>query len=271
MIDREDFEEPRCVLCMDKNAKVMPIPVDRVIRKLDEYYERNDIAGAEKHLLYWLSEAEAGNDKKGEFTVRSELMGYYRKQGESDKALFNANAVYDIIDELQINDTVSAGTAYLNIGTVYKAFGKAKEAIPFFEKALTVYNSRLNENDSMYGGLYNNMALAYVDLGEYKKAQEYFQKAVDIMKKDPNGKLEVAISYLNMATAKDYEKGYENAKSEIRELINNAKSYLEDESVKRNGYYAFVCEKCASGFHVYGEEEYANELLRRAKEIYERA
>ena len=132
MIGKEDYEEPRCVLNMDKNESVDPIPVQRVIEKLDAYYAKNDVSGAERHLLYWLSESLVGNDKKGEFTVRSELMGHYRKEGNKEKAIENADAVNDLIEELKIGDTVGAGTAYLNIGTVYKAFGKAEESLIFF-------------------------------------------------------------------------------------------------------------------------------------------
>ena len=255
---------------MDK-TDINPIPVDRVIRKLDEYYETNDVSGAERHLLYWLSEAKAGNDKKGEFSVRSELMGHYRKQGEKEKAIENADAVAKIIDELGLSDTVSAGTAYLNIGTVYKAFGLAQKSLSFFDKALKIYTEKLPKDDPLFGGLYNNLALAYVDLGDYKTAGEYYEKAVKIMDKNPNGKLEAAISYLNMATALDYEKGYENAKDEIDALVKKAKERIDDKSVPRNGYYAFVCEKCASGFEIYGEKEYAEELKQRAKDLYERA
>ncbi|MBP5466940.1 MAG: tetratricopeptide repeat protein, partial [Clostridia bacterium] len=269
--DREDYEEPRCVLCMEKDVKVIPIPVDRVIRKLDEYYEVNDVEGARRHLLYWLEEAKIGNDKKGEFTVRDELMGHYRKQGDKENAMENANAVADIIDELEIGDTVPAGTAYLNIGTVYKAFGKAKESLTFFDKALKIYKDKLPENDLMFGGLYNNAALSYVDIGEYEKAKEYFSKAVDITDGFSESKLDAAISYLNMATATDYEKGYKNAEKEIKELLEKAKERIDCKDVKRNGYYAFVCEKCASGFEIYGDKDYAEELKKRAKDIYERS
>jgi hypothetical protein len=39
--------------------------------------------------------------------------------------------------------------------------------------------------------------------------------------------------------------------------------------VQRDGYYAFVCEKCASVFAYYGDFLYAEELEERAKRIYE--
>ena len=40
---------------------------------------------------------------------------------------------------------------------------------------------------------------------------------------------------------------------------------------KRDGYYAFVCEKCASVFGYYGRFFYDGELRARARGIYERS
>ena len=39
----------------------------------------------------------------------------------------------------------------------------------------------------------------------------------------------------------------------------------------RDGYYAFVCEKCAPTFDYYGYFLIADDLNERAKAIYERA
>ena len=45
--------------------------------------------------------------------------------------------------------------------------------------------------------------------------------------------------------------------------------YTED--LPRNGYYAFVCEKCAPVFGYYGYFLTERELKRRAREIYDGA
>lgn len=68
-ISREDYEEPRCLLNM--HPEVVSIPVGRVIEKLDSYLNQNDYSSAERHLEYWLSEAEAGEDDRGENGVPS--------------------------------------------------------------------------------------------------------------------------------------------------------------------------------------------------------
>ena len=47
-----------------------------------------------------------------------------------------------------------------------------------------------------------------------------------------------------------------------------AEALLDTPSVPRNGYYAFVCEKCAPTFSYYGYFLTAEKLTGRAEEIY---
>ena len=62
-LEPTDFLDPRCPFCADaygKERPVHPIDTDRVTAKLDEYLSKNDYAAAERHLAYWLAEAEEG-------------------------------------------------------------------------------------------------------------------------------------------------------------------------------------------------------------------
>ena len=87
-LDREDYEEPRCVLCMDAHKKdeekVTRIDAGRMLKKLDEYFSRNDYESAERHLKFWLTEAQFGHDKEGELLIRNEQMGLFRKIGKKE-------------------------------------------------------------------------------------------------------------------------------------------------------------------------------------------
>ena len=77
ILNKEDYEEPTCLLNMDRDAPrpAFTVPVGRVIEKLDEYLSRDDWAGAGRHLNYWLAEAKAGGDKRGELAIQNERMG----------------------------------------------------------------------------------------------------------------------------------------------------------------------------------------------------
>ncbi|MBR6922733.1 MAG: tetratricopeptide repeat protein [Clostridia bacterium] len=265
----EDYVEPQRVLCMDDHD-VKPIDTRRFIEKLDSYYSKNNYAGAERHLKYWLSEAKSGNDLRGQFTVYNEMMGIYRKTGRFDEAKEASEKALALISSLGIENSAAAGTAYVNAATVYKTFGMSDKAMPLFEKAKAVYEKTLKENDARTGGLYNNMALSLADLHRYGEAIDYYKKAIEIMQKNENGELEAAISYLNMANAKEAQAGAEAAEEFISDCVEKAKELIDTPTLKRDGYYAFVCEKCAPTFEYYGYFLYANELKELSKKIYER-
>ena len=244
------------------------ISIDRILLRLDEYLNKNDYVLAEKHLLYWLGEAKGNNDLKVELLVSNELMGLYRKLGKESDALSCAENALLRIEEAGIAAQVGAATTYLNAATVYKAFGRANESIPLFYKAKEIYERELEPTDTRLGGLYNNMALSFADLKDFDKAQELYDKAISIMSQSSEGDLEVAITYLNMATASEQRYGLLDAESAINEYLTLAQEIL-DAHTTRDGYYAFVCEKCASVFGYYGWFFFENELVTRARRIYE--
>jgi len=246
------------------------IQTQRVLDKLDEYFSRNDYSSAERHLLYWKNEARAVNDNRCQLLFLNELAGLYRKLAKENDAIQTVKELLDLIALMGIENNIGAGTTYINCATVYKAFGKADEALPLFEKAKAVYEKELPDNDKRFGGLYNNMALALVDLKRYKEAYELYEQAISVMQTVDDGYLEVAITYLNIASAKENELGAVECETEVRAYIEKAMEIF-DKHEKRDGYYAFVCEKCASVFGYFGYFLYEKDLLKRARDIYERA
>ena len=273
-IKKEDYIEPRCVLCEEpygKEPEIKPIPQRRIVDKLDEYMSRRDYNGAERHLLYWLEEAKLGRDLKGELMIRSELVGHYRKVLNREKAFENAKAALELIDRIGYEGSISEATVYVNIATVYNAFEENDRSIAMFEKARKIYESVPDLKPELLGGLYNNMALTYAALKQFPKAYELYDKAIGTMGKVENGELEQAITYLNLANAKEDELGLEDAADDIETCLDKAYALLDTPTVPHGGYYAFVCEKCAPTFDYYGYFMAAEELKKRAKEIYERA
>ncbi len=244
------------------------ISAERILGRLDEYLDKKDFAAAERHLRYWLTEAEAAGDGRTEMLVRNEQMGLFRKLGRREEALSAVEATLGRLAALGLSGTVGAATALLNAATVYKAFSLAEQALPHFAEAREIYERELDPSDARLGGLYNNMALALCDLRRFSEANELYRRAVSVMEQAPRGELEVAITYLNMAEAAEEERGALAADETVREYLSAARALLDGHAV-RDGYYAFVCEKCASVFAYYGQFAYAAELSARAGRIYE--
>ena len=229
----------------------------------------NDYNAAERHLLYWLAEAEQAGDLRTQLFLRNELMGLYRKTNRREQALECASAALNKIEEMGVQEQIGSATTYLNSATVYKAFAMADKAIPLFKRTRDIYERELTHDDARLGGLYNNMALALVDLKRFSEAKELYFKAISVMERQEGGAPDVAITYLNLATATEKELGLVDGDEQIREYLDIAEELLEKHE-KRDGYYAFVCEKCASVFGYYGRFVYEKELLARSEAIYKR-
>lgn len=249
----------------------MNIPINRIIENLDRSFAKKDFDAAENLLKYWISEAEKENDLRGKLTVLNEQIGFYRKLGKEAEGLEAIESALELSEKMGLASTVSFGTTLINAATGYKAFGKAEKALPLYEKAKELYESNLNENDARLGGLYNNMALTVSELGNFREAEKLFGKALEVMRKTPHGELEEAITCCNLADLVAAEKGTVEGEKEIADYLEKALALFDAEGLARDGYYAFVCEKCAPTFGYYGWFFAEMEISRRAEEIYERS
>ena len=263
---------------------LQPVPQQRIVEKLDEYMSRRDYAGAERHLLFWLEEARAARDRRGELMLRNELVGHFRKTGNREQAFAHAEAALRLVDALGFGETISAGTTYTNVGTAFNAFGENARAAELFQKATRLYEGSPYTSPQLLGGLYNNRALACVALGRFDEADELYAHALEIMEDVENGQLEQAITYLNMADAAVARERREKTAAVVQDApvmsaacealvescLDKAFALLDTPSVPRDGYYAFVCEKCAPTFAHYGYFLADRELRERAQAIYER-
>lgn len=244
------------------------ISVDRVLDKLDTYLHKNDYAGAERHLLFWLGEGLASDNPRLIIAIRNELMGLYRKLGRREEALACVKMALEELEARGVSQQSGAATTLLNAATVYKAFGMAEEALPLFLRAREIYERELAADDARLAGLYNNMALALVDLSRFEEAISLYGRAIAILEARGDSAPEIAITHLNIASAKESAHGLLKADAEISEQLSLARTLL-DGCDKRDGHYAFVCEKCASVFGYYGHFAYEAELAERARRIYE--
>ena len=217
------------------------------------------------------SEAKLGRDKRGQLLIRNELVGHYRKAGDRDKAFASAEEALRLLEELDFSDNISAATTYTNVATAFNAFGENERSLSLFEKARAVYEASPRTSPDLLGGLYNNMALTCTALGRYAEAFTLYDQAMDVMARVPAGVLEQAITCLNRADTLAAQLGMEQAEGQINDLLDQAWDLLQDPAAPHDGYYAFVCEKCAPAFSYYGYFLAAQELQDTAKAIYERA
>ena len=270
-LNKEDYEEPRCPFDISRWKKAAPvrkIPLGRVIDKLDEYYNRNDYSGAVRLTDYWIAEAKAGNDIAGEFALRNELMGTFRKIGNKEKALENADLALSLVSEMGAEGTVSEGTALVNTATVYRAFDLPEKSYEYFKKAVPIYEAQLQPGDWRLGGLYNNLAVTLTSLGKHDEAIAYLDRALAAMELVEGSEGEQAVSWLNLADAYAAKFGLEGAEENIRRCCEKAIALMDTEGLSSDVNYAFYCEKCAPVLEYYGFFAAGKELAERADRIH---
>ncbi len=242
------------------------IPVARILEKVDGLFAKNDTLEAGRLLAYWKDEAIALQDKQGELSMHSELIGFYRKQNDPQKGLESINRALALVKELEQEETASGGTIFLNCATAYQAFGLSEKAISLYEQAQQIYHRVLPQGDARFGGLYNNMALALVSLGRFQEAKRAYFSALSVMEQVPRGQAERAITYINLA----YLHQALEEPRQIKDCMDKAYTLLQSDHLPRDGYYAFVLEKCAPAFRDFDQPEIYEQLKAKAEDIYAR-
>ena len=243
------------------------IKIKNILEELDALLGRNDYSSALELLLR--AEQDVQEDHSVLVTVYNELIGLNRKLNREADALLYSKKALELLVKIGEN-TVACATTQINAATAFKAFGRAEESIELFRKARKTYEEKLPENDGRLGGLYNNMALTLVDLKKFQEARELYSLALIQCDKQENGVWERAITLLNLASLVEEEKGLEFGAEEIEKLTKKAEESLNEKIDFSSGYYAFVCEKCATVFGYYGHFAFEAELNERARKIYER-
>ena len=239
---------------------------ETVVKELDRLLDMDRGDEADRWLSDCLEICRSQGDWQTELTVLNEMMGFYRNRGDRDRGLAAVRDGIGLLSRQQIVESVTAATTYLNGATTLKAFGKTEESLPYYEEAERLYEKFLLPGDYRFAGLYNNLALALSDTGDYQNAEAYFMDAMAIMETLPESRLEIGVTYVNLAVLYDR---WQQDEKKTSAFLKKAWECFEDPSVKRNAYYAFNCRKCAGTFGYYGFFLMEEELGRRAEEIYQ--
>lgn len=235
------------------------IEILEFINQLDTYNKRQEYTKAQEHLEEGLRRASLLGDEGAMLTILSEMMGFYRIHNNPQDGLKATYQGLSMLEKHPLGDAESMATIFCNGATTLKAFGKAKEAMPYYESALKLYEGALLKTDKKFAALLNNMALAYTDLGEPEEALKQCENALEILRIHKDGQPEMAITYLNMADI--YLNMGENKEDTIEKLVKMAYNCLQEYKGNDFAYFAFVCQKCAPSFGYHGFFLYKADVL----------
>ena len=272
MLDPFDYKEPACALCggeafynFDPKKPQGHIPVDAVIRKLDDCLACENYAEGARVLRYWIEDAKALNDRRGELSVQNEVLGLSRRIGDKPWGLAAVERCLQLIAEIGGEGLLSTATILLNAATTCKAFDQPERALPLYDKAKAVYEKELDKNDLRFAALYNNLATTLTALSRFDEAEKNYRAALCILEQNPDTAPDRAVTLVNLA---DLYAAKEAPETEIENLLLSAFALLEDPETVHDEEYAFVCRKLSEAYGYYGFFKQAKRLTERADAFY---
>ena len=174
------------------------IPLADILKECDKLFNSNRRAELGAFLRAWRAKAQEIDDRAGELSILSELIGYYRMAGDDCCGLAAVNDAIELIEKIGISEELSAGTIYLNAATALCSFGKVQESLAIYNKAHKCYSAHLDSGDVRFAGLLNNMAAAQLAAGDFHSAEEHYLKAAEILS-SASSLMDLAVTYVNIA------------------------------------------------------------------------
>lgn len=236
-----------------------------MIATLDEFYKKEDVEGAGAFLENALEKARAAGDEGLQITLLSELMGFYRRNQNAQKAEEVCVLGIELLEKTNSPDSVAKAAVWINAATTLCSCRKNEKDILLFQKARDIYQRLLRQNDPLWASFYNNYATALEVVGELDGAEENYLLAVEVAGRTRE-LCSLAVSYVNLARVASAK----NDDKQCEKYIELAFESLEKER-ERGEKYAFACRKCAEQMDALGYFYYAARLNERADRIYERA
>ena len=238
--------------------------MEEIARQVDRLMGREQWKEAEALLLTAREAAFRREDRRTELSLCSELLGLYRMRSIPEGFRSVWDRTLELLEELS-PAPAGRGTILINGATGLVSFGRAEEALPFYQEAFGCYLRSLSPEDYRFAALFNNMAAAFEGCGAFDRAEEHMRMALDVLKKQPHHP-DVATTYVHLA---QLYAGRDGADSRIGECLNEAMAALDDPEMIWDGYYAHKARKCAGGFAALGRREQAEDLEERAALVYE--
>jgi tetratricopeptide (TPR) repeat protein len=246
------------------------IDVERFLKKLDTYFNSNDLTGAGEYLRFWENEARVVSDDRALLTILNEFLGLCRRVNDKEKAILTIDESTKLIDKLKLNNSISAATILINAATTSSHFGKINEGLILYDKAKKCYIENNMTNTFEYATLLNNSAGALNNLKKYDEAEKNYKEAIEILKKLEGREAEIGLSYVMLAHITfDRSQNPDDAVYEkVESLLDESIKYLTSKNIKRDGNFAFILDKCAPSFEYFKRNGQAKAMKELSNEIY---
>ena len=246
------------------------IDIERFLKKLDNYFSTNDLSNACDCIDFWEKEARNAGDDRALLTILNERLGLSRRVNDSEKGLLAIEECKSLIEKLNLTNSISAATIYINAATTSSHFGKDNEGLLLYEKAKNCYIDKGQTNTYEYATLLNNSAGVLSKLKKYDDSEKNYLEAIDILKRLGNRDGEIALSLVMLAhiTFDRSDAPDDSVYEKVENLLDESIKYLKSDKIVRDGNFAFILDKCAPSFDYFKRPGQAKAMRKLAKEIY---
>ena len=129
--------------------------VEKTLEQLDALLAQHRTNEIEDFLLEKIQESVSQGDTGSLITLMNELIGYYRENGEFEKALVYCKQVLQVAVEAGLSGTIPYATTLLNVANSCRAAGLLREAMMYDEKVREIYVNNIEDTDFRYVNLYH--------------------------------------------------------------------------------------------------------------------
>jgi len=195
------------------------------------------------------------------------FLPYLRKSPSYNKALAEGEHILSHIHELKRDDKLA--TFLFELGWIYDDIGNARQAIEYYEQALSIRKKIYGDWNPDVATTLNNIGVAWISLGKHKKAMEYCEQALSIRKKLYDDRHpDVAVTLNNIGGVQVRLGKHKKAMEYYEQALSINKAVYGD----RHPDVATTLNNIGGALHALGEYEKAIEYFKQAlsitKEVY---
>lgn len=236
--------------------------IEEILRELDDLFTLHDMKKVEAFLLQKTAEASAMRDYGAMITLLNESIGHYRETGEFEKSISCCRQVLELMQQLGLQGSVEYATTLLNVANACRAAGLLRESMTYYEEVRRIYDKKLSSYDFRYASLFNNMSLLFQEMGDFESACDCLERALGIALRYPQARVEVAVTYTNLATSLLRLGRWEEAMEHLKKAF-----VIFEEDEEKDYHYSAALSAMGEAKYMAGELEESAAYYRRA--LYE--
>lgn len=236
--------------------------ISKLLQQIDQCFEQNRGNDAERLMQEGIAQAVQEQDDESLLQLLNELLGYYRETGQAEASYAIAGQAVAQALRMGLEGTIPYATTLLNVANACRAAGLLRESMTYYEEVRRIYDKKLSAYDFRYASLFNNMSLLFQEMGDFESACDCLERALGIALRYPQARVEVAVTYTNLAASLLRLGRWEEA----MEHLNKAFSIFEEDEEK-DYHYSAALSAMGEAKYMAGDLEASAAYYRKA--LYE--